>query len=429
MAHRSARSGARWVSLACILVLPTVILPAKAADSGSGPPLQPVVASLPTPGQPRPAEPEPAPLSLRVLTVERGDTLTQLLAGAGIETAQAEPALDALTSLFPARSLQPGQALTLRLDTEDGDALLGLDLEAAPGRVIHVSRTATGWTAKEKQAEQYRHLVLAQGKVRGALVTSLEAAGLPASLAARLVRLLAHEVDFQRDLQPTDRFTVLFERFRDADGTLLRDGDIVHAELLLSDRHLSLWRYETEAGVDWYDDEGRSLRRAFLRTPLDGARLSSGFGMRQHPILGFTRMHHGVDFAAPTGTPVYAAADGIVEQIGTRGGYGRTVMLRHNGRTETLYAHLSAYARGLKRGSRVRQGQVIGRVGTSGRSTGPHLHYEIRQAGKPVNPSTATPKAMVKLQGRDLVAFLNARNALQTQLAHLAPMEEVAWAE
>lgn len=422
MAHRRARA-ARWFPLACILALPSM-----AADGPADPP-PPGSQTLAALG-PEPAA-EPAPSPLHVLTVRRGDTLARLLASAGIEAAEAEPALDALTGLFPARSLQPGDALTLRLAQKgEEDRLLGLELMPEPGRVIRVSRGPEGWMAEEERAPEHRHLVLARGEVRGALVANLQEAGLPPALAIGLARLLAHEIDFQRDLRPGDRFSVLFERFRDPDGALLRDGEVVHVELLLSDRRIAAWRHETPAGPDWFDDEGRSLRRAFLRTPLDGARLSSAFGMREHPILGFTRMHHGVDFAAPAGTPVYAAADGVVVEAGVRQGYGRLVRLRHGGGTETLYAHLSGLARGLRPGRSVRQGEVIGRVGATGWATGPHLHYEVRRAGRPVDPATAAPgTATARLEGRELVAFLNARRALLAQMARLAPMQEIAWAE
>lgn len=416
--RQSAAHAARWLLLGCLFAHPLVgAASAQTIDAA-------------TLGAVENAEPAPEePAELHVVTVRRGDTLAQLLSGAGLPGTEAAPVLAALTEIFPARELQPGQSLTLRMDPEQQETLLRLDLEASPGRVIRVTREPDRWNAEEVLAEENRHLVLARGEVRGALISSLQAAGLPAPLAAGLIRALAHEIDFQRDLHPGDSFTILFERFRDDGGDLLRNGEIVHAEFMLAGRRLSLWRHETEDGADWFDDQGRSFRRAFLRTPLDGGRISSGFGMRQHPILGFSRMHHGIDFAAPTGTPVYAAADGVVVEAGRRGGYGRMIRLRHGGDIHTLYAHLSRFAPGLKAGKRVRQGEVIGRVGSTGASTGPHLHYEIHMAEKPVDPSNAVTHARVQLAGKELEAFLKARGALQTRLARLAPMEEVAWAD
>ena len=210
---------------------------------------------------------------------------------------------------------------------------------------------------------------------------------------------------------------------------MLRDGRMLHAALSLSGRDLSLWRYETEAGVDWFDDRGRSLRRVFLRTPLDGARVTSGFGMRSHPVLGFTRAHKGFDFAAPSGTPILAAADGEVMQVGWMRGYGRTILLGHGQDRETRYAHLSAVTPGLRPGDRVSQGEVIGRVGRTGLATGPHLHYEIVEAGQPIDPSRAPATPAAELTGPAFAAFAATRIGLERQIAHLAPMQEVAAAE
>ncbi|MFC7540818.1 peptidoglycan DD-metalloendopeptidase family protein [Siccirubricoccus deserti] len=354
-------------------------------------------------------------------------SLAQLLARAGVETADASPAISALTPYLPARRLQPGLALTLREDRQ-ADRLLGLAVEPQPGRIITVIRTPTGWRADEAQPEQHRRLVLARGSIRGVVFEDLRAAGLPDPVARELVRTLAQDVDFQREFSPQDRFSILFERFRTADGRLLRDGRALYAEFHLAGRRLSLWRHETPTGPEWFDAQGRSLRRAFLRTPLDGAEVTSGFGMRSHPVLGFTRMHQGIDFAAPRGTPVFAAADGTVEYVGFAGGYGRTIRLSHAGGTETRYAHLSSTMRGLKPGTRVRQGEVIGKVGSTGLATGPHLHFEISEAGRLVDPAAVQAMPASRLEGQQLEAFQATRRMLDSQLVQLAPMQEVAMA-
>ncbi len=391
---------ARWLPLACILFATT---PSWSEEAAS---------------------PE------RVLIARRGDTLASLLQGAGVEAAEREPALAALTPVFPARALHPGHEVTLRFARpEDDDNLLAIEIDAAPGHTIIVERQGNAWRAREERAAERRHLVRAEGSVQGALFENMKAAGLPPSLALGLIRTLAYTVDFQRDLQPGDRFAVLFERFRDPQGELLRHGRVLQAELTLSGRRIAIWRHDTATGSDWYDEDGRSLRRAFLRTPLDGARISSGFGMRHHPVLGYTRMHQGVDFAAPTGTPVYAAADGVVASAGMANGYGRLVKLRHGGGTETHYAHLSAFARGLKPGQRVRQGDVIGRVGSSGLATGPHLHYELVQAGRLVNPASRNTAIATRLTGRDLAAYQGMQRRMAVLARTLGPMQEVAAAQ
>ncbi|MBL6457259.1 M23 family metallopeptidase [Belnapia sp. T6] len=406
---RRLRQPSGWLSFACFLLACPVVAPAQ-------------------PDPPRPLIPQTE--AVRVLVTRPGETLSKLLASAGVEPDEARPAIDALAPVFAPRRLKPGHEITLRQDPSRDDALTALILEPRPGRAVTVTRTATGWQATEEEATRVRHLVLIRGTVTGRLYEDLGNAGLPSDLALGLVRMLAHAVDFERELRPGAPFTILFDRIRDAEGGLLRDGAVLHADFQLTRERLSLWRQDTPQGPEWFDDNGRSLRRNFLRTPLDGARVSSAFGARRHPILGFTRMHQGVDFAAPTGTPVLAAADGTVERIGFAGGYGRLIELRHPDGSMTRYGHLSGFARGLELGSRVAQGETIGRVGSSGLATGPHLHYEIAEAdGRRVDPGAARPAATVLLAGDALQEFQENRTAILAQIAHLEPRQEVAWAE
>ncbi len=363
----------------------------------------------------------------QVVIVRRGDTLAGLLLAAGVDSPQAHAAVIAVTPLFPARALRPGQEVTLR--TGPDQDLLTFEIDAAPGRTIRVAFANNRWQAEEHRAPQQRMLALAAGSVDGGLFPAAVEAGLPPALAMALIGILGHQIDFQRDLQPGDRFAILFERLRDPEGELLGHGRLLHVELELSGKRHAYWRADLRNGTtDWVDSAGRSVRRSFLRTPLDGARVSSGYGMRNHPILGYTAMHRGTDFAAPTGTPVYAAADGVVVSARFDGGYGRLIRLRHANGTETRYAHLSAFARGLAPGSKVRQGQVIGRVGSTGMSTGPHLHFEILVAGKQVNPARHHSKP-AQLAGRDLVAFQKSRRDLTRLAADLTTRTEIALAD
>jgi murein DD-endopeptidase MepM/ murein hydrolase activator NlpD len=365
----------------------------------------------------------------RLIIVRPGDTLARLLDGAGIEDAEAHAALSRLATLFPPSALRPGDEVALRLAPEPVSTLLEIEVEPTPGRTIRALRQPDGtWRAEETLAPRTRFLARAEGSVSGGLFPALTAAGVPAGLALSLIRILGHQVDFQRDLQPGDRFSILFERFRDSDGDILGHGQVLKAELLLSGRRLAIWRHRDRRGtVDWYDQNGQSLRRAFLRTPLDGARISSRFGMRSHPILGYTGMHRGIDFAAPTGTPVYAAADGVVAFAGVSGGYGRIVRLRHAGNVETRYAHLSRFGRGIAPGRRVRQGDVIGAVGSTGLSTGPHLHYETLVAGRHVNPARHIERT-IRLAGADLTAFRARQRDLERTASRIGARDEIALA-
>lgn len=353
----------------------------------------------------------------RVLVVTRGDTLAGLLDDAGVDSGEANAAIARLVRHIRPTALRPGDEIAIRLSTDAEPSLLEIEIEPEPGRIVRAYRTPDGsWADEETLAPRSRFLVRAEGTVDGGLFPAVTTAGVPAGMALSLIRILSHQVDFQRDLQPGDSFSILFDRIRASDGEILGHGQILHASLTLSGRTLEVWRHKNRQGDSgWYDDQGRSLRRSFLRTPLDGARISSGFGRRTHPVLGYTRMHQGIDFAAPTGTPVYAAADGVVASAKREGGYGLMVRINHANGVQTRYAHLSRFGRTVAAGRRVRQGAIIGHVGSTGMSTGPHLHYEIAVNGRAVNPANHV-QPPVRLAGAELSAF-RARQRHLTRLA------------
>lgn len=397
-------------------------------------PPEPAATAPETAAEVLPAQPEAAPEAepepqTRVLTVDRGDTLMRLLSSAGVDAADAHAAIASLSEHFRPATLRPGDEIAIRLSADETPLLLELEVEPEPGRTVQVHRQPDGnWLAEQTIAPRTRFLVRAEGLVDGGLFPAMTRAGVPAGMALSLIRILGHQVDFQRDLQPGDGFAILFDRFRDSDGDVLGHGQVISASLTLSGRTLEVWRHKSRSGTtDWYDHEGRSLRRSFLRTPLDGARISSGFGRRSHPVLGFNRMHQGIDFAAPTGTPIYAAADGTIVSAKRDGGYGLMVRIRHAGGVETRYAHMSRFSRGISANRRVRQGDVIGAVGSTGLSTGPHLHYEVVAAGRHVNPSSHVQQP-ARLAGAELNAFRARQRTLNRVVAGLGTRQEIAMA-
>jgi murein DD-endopeptidase MepM/ murein hydrolase activator NlpD len=250
--------------------------------------------------------------------------------------------------------------------------------------------------------------------------TSLYASALKLGATSREIEALAdafsYDVDFQRDVRAGDHFELVFERYYDDEGNTVRTGDLlfVALESRRGPRAFYAFLAPGDSRVDWYDADGKSARRFLMRTPINGARLSSGFGMRRHPILGYSRMHRGTDFAAPTGTPILAAGEGVVVRAGPNGSYGNYVRIRHGDGYETSYAHMSRFARGLRAGTRVRQGQIIGYVGSTGRSTGPHLHYEVMRRGAQVNPMTLRVANGRNLEGRALELFQIERQRIDT---------------
>jgi murein DD-endopeptidase MepM/ murein hydrolase activator NlpD len=235
----------------------------------------------------------------------------------------------------------------------------------------------------------------------------------PPATLAQMIKLLSWDVDFQRDLQPGDRMEAVFDQLLDEDGKQIGDGKLDFVGLATGRRVIEAYRHASSSGrTDYYDRLGRALRKWLLKTPVDGARLSSRFGARRHPILGYTRLHRGLDFAAPRGTPVLAAGAGEVEVAGRNRGYGNYLRLRHHRDYATVYAHLAGFAAGVRPGRRVEQGEVIGYVGATGLATGPHLHYELLQAGRPVDPLRMDFANGEPLQGAELARFTARRDAI-----------------
>ena len=211
---------------------------------------------------------------------------------------------------------------------------------------------------------------------------------IPANTIIEFARIYGFQVDFQRDIRRKDKFQIMYEVFLNEDKKIIETGEILFANLKLSGQDNSLYYFDHQGSEGHYDKSGKSVQKALMKTPINGARLSSSFGMRKHPIDGFNKMHRGTDFAAPKGTPIMASGNGIIKKAGWCGGGGNCVKIKHNSTYETVYAHMSKFARGIKKGVRVKQGQTIGYVGSTGKSTGPHLHYEVIVNGKKINSQT-----------------------------------------
>ncbi len=365
----------------------------------------------------------PASVQTKAVTVERGDTLMKLLTRNDIDRRDAHAAITALTEVYDPRRMQIGQLFELSLvdggAEEAGPNLVSLTFKADPARSIQVRLTDEGaYKAEVKEKALKRADGFGAGTIRSSLYEAAVDADIPAAVLHDMIRIFSFDVDFQRDIQPGDSFEVLYDEHATDEGTVVRVGEIRYAAMTLSGKELAYYQYTPKSGVtDYFNAKGQSVRKTLMRTPVNGARLSSGYGKRKHPILGYTKMHRGVDFAAPSGTPIMAAGDGVVDFIGRKGGYGKYIRLRHNSTYKTAYAHMSGYKRGLKRGDRVKQGQIIGYIGSTGRSTGPHLHYEVLENGRQRNPMSVKLPAGEKLDGQDLKRFAASLPALQQRIA------------
>ena len=322
--------------------------------------------------------------------VRRGDTLGSMLARLGVDDPAAQSFLRTGSGASLLRALKPGRSLRALADGEGH--LLALRAQAASEEVLDVSRVKAdepAFVARTEAPVATVDLVLRSNLIRNSLFEAADAVGVPDAVTSQLAGIFGADIDFHHDIRSGDRFTVLYESRR-IDGVAEGSGRIVAAEFVNNGvaYHAFLWR--TPDGSDgYYDETGRSLHRAFLRSPLGFTRVTSGFSLaRFHPFLQAWHAHKGVDFAAPTGTPVHAAGKGIVTVAGQQTGYGNVVMLQHGAKYTTVYAHLSGFAPGLRAGKRVSQGEVIGYVGQTGWATGPHLHYEFRVDNVQMNPLT-----------------------------------------
>ena len=228
---------------------------------------------------------------------------------------------------------------------------------------------------------------------------------IPPNMIIEFARIYGFQVDFQRDLRKKDKFQILYEIYLNENNAIVETGEILFANLELSGQDNSLYYFDKEGSEGHYDKNGKSIKKALMKTPINGARLSSSFGMRMHPIDGYNKMHRGTDFAAPTGTPIMASGDGVIKKAGWCGGGGNCVVIRHNSTYQTVYAHMSKFARGIKKGVRVKQGQTIGYVGSTGKSTGPHLHYEVIVNGKKVNSQKLKLPSGKILKGNERKVF------------------------
>lgn len=328
---------------------------------------------------------------------------------------------------FDAAQEEDDRVVELRWDGEMHDLWAGLTIPEAGEpeiafRPVTTSEALDGFSLGIGEPER----VFVKGDVKTSLYAAADDAGMTPGEATTLTDIFRYLVDFERDLRAGDRFEVLFDKKPNGDY-----GDIVYAMIENRGRQVALYRGKTGAdSFEYFDQDGKTNKRALMRTPLTYARISSNYGMRRHPIDGYRKMHKGVDFRASTGTPVVAAGNGVIDYLGRRGGYGKYIRIRHNGTYKTAYAHLSRYAQGLSSGTRVKQGDVIGYVGSTGRSTGPHLHFEVIENGKRVNPMEVGDFGPIhSLSGADLARFKAGIARINFVLGELRPKALVAKVE
>ena len=355
------------------------------------------------------------------LILRRRETLSTLMKRAGVAGNDAFAALERLGTLTNLRRLQPGQRIDLEYQVKGNVRKLeALYLRDTFSSTAVVKRHENTFEAVREDIGTLAITRMVEGTIDDSLYLAAKRAGMPEKIIHDVIRMMSYGVDFQRDIRKGDSFRVYFER-----SYAPRFGDVEEGRVLYAE--LKLWRGTFEATLfrqpdgrlDYYDQKGRSLRKSLMVTPVDGARLSSGFGRRRHPILGYTKLHKGLDFSAARGTPVMAAGDGVIERANRWSTFGNYVRIRHGGGLKTAYAHLNGFAKGITAGRRVKQGDIIGYVGTTGRSTGPHLHYEVHKNGRQVNPLKLDLPTARQLEGAEQERFTAVRTMVLTDISNL----------
>ncbi len=284
---------------------------------------------------------------------------------------------------------------------------------------VEVRKSQDNFIIKENILQLYKKEVVIKNTIKNNLYSSAISAGIQPNIIIEFARIFGFEVDFQRDIRKGDWFEILYEKFEDDNNKVRDTGKIIYASMFVNGNEINLYNFKYNNEEDHYDIKGKSITKSLMKTPINGARLSSSFGMRKHPILGYNKMHRGTDFAAPSGTPIMASGSGTVTRARWCGGGGNCVKIKHNSTYETIYAHMKAFAKGIKEGKKVKQGQIIGYVGSTGLSTGPHLHYEVIVNGKKVNSQKLKLPSGKILKGEERKQFELDRIKIDLKLARL----------
>ncbi len=345
-----------------------------------------------------------------VINILKGDTFVSILKEHNLNDKEIFKITQEVEKIFDLRQLQSGQNIILFKNSIDQikkiqinqnlDTIISIFIEDN----ILVERKILKKIPYQESKEFY---------IQKSLYTDGIENNLPENILIKLIKLFSFDLDFQRDIKKNTLVSVSYDLYEIFENNKIVYKDINYALISINNKKFEYFKFVTEDGnTDYFNREGKNVKKSILKTPIDGARLSSSFGMRKHPISGFNKMHKGVDFAAPTGTPIYAGGNGIIEYIGRNGGYGNYIRIRHNNEYKTAYAHLSSFKKGIAKGSRVNQGEVIGFVGSTGKSTGPHLHYEIIFQNKQINPMKLKLPSGRTLKGQELENFKKSLNQI-----------------
>ena len=339
--------------------------------------------------------------------VKRGDTFDKILIFLEIPKNEREKVIKNLKKNNKILKVSEKQILKFLIDRRGSSKINQINFQISKTKNILAIRESEmeNFVFKKLEKNLKKNISYKEGKIINSLYVSAINQDIPPNLIVDFARIYGFQVDFQRDIWKNDIFQVIYEYYVNSENEILETGNILYANLILKGKEYPLYYFRTKNQKDHYDERGQSIKKTLMKTPINGARLSSSFGKRKHPILGFTKMHTGTDFAAPMGTPIMASGDGVVTKASWCGGGGNCIKIKHNSVYTTIYAHLSKFGRNIKKGTRVKQGQIIGYVGSTGMSTGPHLHYEVVENGRKVNSQKLKLPSGKTLKGKERQDF------------------------
>ncbi len=339
--------------------------------------------------------------------VSKGETFNKILNNYKIPKSEIQKIIKILSKENKLNNLKTNQIIIFTIDQSENNKITNLLFPVSRTKRIQLTRDSISENFKKKEivTNLNKKIIFQEGKILKSLYKTAIDLGIQANVIIEFARIYGFQVDFQRDIRKGDNFQIMYEVFEDDEGKIFETGNVIFADLILRNQKNTLYYFDKKNSAGHYDINGKSVKKALMKTPINGARLSSSFGMRKHPIDGYNKLHKGTDFAAPLGTPIMASGDGKIIRAKWCGGGGNCIKIKHNSTYSTIYAHMSKFAFGIKKGVRVKQGQIIGYVGSTGKSTGPHLHYEVIKNGKKINSQTLKLPSGKILSGKDRKLF------------------------
>ena len=339
--------------------------------------------------------------------VKDSETFERIIRNIDIPEIEIKKVLEDISKIKSLNKVYKNQKISFKIDRKKPVKIIEFSIDKSKTTKLLFTRNINldKFFHKEVVTQLEKVDIYKEGEIVSSLYSKAIELGIKPNIIIEFARIYGFQIDFQRDIWKNDSFQIVYENYLDDNGKILETGNIIYANLILQGKENQLYFYDKGKISDHFDEFGKSIKKSLMKTPINGARLSSSFGMRKHPILGFNKLHRGTDFAAPKGTPIMASGDGKVIRARWCGGGGNCVKIKHNSTYSTVYAHMSKFARGIKEGVRVKQGQIIGYVGSTGMSTGPHLHYEVIENGKKINSQTLKLPSGKILKGEDRKLF------------------------